>query len=77
MGNFPIILDQIKPVELDGDSMLQTILFLACPAAEYSFLLKHISLSVLLVGIGREIINTSSLDEKAGHIKILPDYFII
>lgn len=51
-------------IELEGDPKLQAILFVACPLTEYSDLLGYISLPVILVGIGSEITNKSTLDVK-------------
>lgn len=62
--NIRAILGELKPIELDGDSKLQAILFVVCPQAEYSVLLNFISLPVILVGISLEITSKFTLDDK-------------
>lgn len=62
--NIRAILGELKPIELDGDSKLQAILFVVCPQAEYSVLLNFISLPVILVGISLEITSKLTLDDK-------------
>lgn len=57
------MLSQLTPLEMEADYKLQAVLLLACPENEYSLLLEHVSIPLIIIGMKEKLEKVANLTD--------------